>query len=192
MHDNIYEQLMHQFRHSFNLIRRSFHVSHSKHEESHLHDGQGMLLRILERHDGITQKDLAEMLQIRPPSLSELVSKLEGKGCIQKLTNEEDKRISNIKLTQKGHAVIKQVREERADMSKEFFSALSEDEQKQLLELLTKINSNLTEKDSHVDGRGMHGRMHRHSRHFRHGCGRKEHRGHGSDRCDAKPHHHGE
>jgi len=186
MQGNSYEQLMYQFRNSFNLVRRSFHAQHSEHEEGSLHDGQGMILRILERHDGITQKDLTEMLHIRPSSLSELISKLEAKGYVQRITNEEDKRVSNIKLADKGQAVLKQVKEARKNMAKDAFAVLTEEEQEQLLGLLTKLNEGLLEKHGEAAGHEhmhRHGKMHGRHRHFMHHFARRHGKGHAERVC---------
>lgn len=117
------------------------HEGHHRHH--HHHDikkiGQGRLLSFLLEQDGISQKDLAELLKIAPASVSELINKLENSGYIQKNQNETDKRITNIFLTEGGRFFAEKMKEERTELASGIFAALSEDEQKLLLSLLQKI-----------------------------------------------------
>ncbi|MBQ7081925.1 MAG: winged helix-turn-helix transcriptional regulator, partial [Oscillospiraceae bacterium] len=67
--------LMHQFHHTFNLMHRQYHqIANDKVGIRH---GQGKILMILTREDGIGQKELAERLQIRAATLSELLDKMQ-------------------------------------------------------------------------------------------------------------------
>ena len=94
------EELMHSFRYCFNLMRRRYHQTvHGKVGTRH---GQGKILSILRREDGIGQKELAERLQIRAASLSELLDKMQKSGWIQRRVNEKDRRKINIFLTEDG------------------------------------------------------------------------------------------
>ena len=69
------EELMHLFRYCFNLMRRRYHQT--VHGKVGTRQGQGKILSVLRREDGIGQKELAEQLQIRPASLSELLDKMQ-------------------------------------------------------------------------------------------------------------------
>lgn len=100
---------------------------------------RGRILIQLERQDGITQKQLAEMIDIRPQSLSELLYKLEQDGLIERRACELDKRASLVFLSPIGRARIDAIREERRRFADEFLSPLSEEEKDQLAALLGKL-----------------------------------------------------
>ena len=70
---------------------------------------QGKILSVLRREDGIGQKELAEQLQIRPASLSELLDKMQKSGWIQRRVNEKDRRKINIFLTEDGKGISQQM-----------------------------------------------------------------------------------
>ncbi len=137
MEENSCEELMHIFRYCFNLMRRQYHQNvHGKVGTQH---GQGKILSILRREEGIAQKDLAERLQIRPASLSESLDKMQKNGWIERRTNGEDRRRSNIYLTPEGQEVSLQMIEARRDMANSVFGILNKQEQAQFQALLAKL-----------------------------------------------------
>ncbi|WP_161555411.1 MarR family transcriptional regulator [Paraeggerthella hongkongensis] len=86
------------------LIRRRFAVEGG----SPLADptrGQGRILALLKVKDGVSTKDMSNVLDIRTSSLNELLGKLEGKGYVSREQSEEDGRVMVVKLTDKGRAV---------------------------------------------------------------------------------------
>ena len=94
--------------------------------------GQALVLSILAGREVLSQRELQQMLCIQPGSLSELLSKLEGKGY---LTRErgEDRRGNLLRITEAGRAAIAQIDDTSGD---DPFAALSDEEQDQLASLL--------------------------------------------------------
>jgi DNA-binding MarR family transcriptional regulator len=82
----------------------------------------------------MTQRELQDLLQIQPGSLSEVLTKLETKGMIVRSRDEEDRRRSILTLTETGRKAAEQ-KEERASL----FAALSLQEQEELQQLLGKL-----------------------------------------------------
>jgi DNA-binding MarR family transcriptional regulator len=64
--------------------------------------GQGRILAILKMRDGISAKDLSYLLGIRVSSLNETLSKLEKSGHIVREPSDGDKRVTLVRLTEKG------------------------------------------------------------------------------------------
>lgn len=64
--------------------------------------GQGRILKLLRLKPEISQRDLLELLDMRPQSLGELLGKLERDGYITRAPLEEDRRVMMIRLTEKG------------------------------------------------------------------------------------------
>lgn len=64
---------------------------------------QKKVLALLAEHtDGITQRELTEILGIHRASVSELLGKLEKKGFIVRTADEKDRRQVQVALTEKG------------------------------------------------------------------------------------------
>ena len=64
--------------------------------------GQGRILKLLRLTPEISQRDLLDLLDMRPQSLGELLGKLERDGYITRTPLEEDRRVMMIRLTEKG------------------------------------------------------------------------------------------
>ena len=103
--------------------------------------GQARCLALLEGSGPISQKRLAEILQIRPTSLSELVAKLERKGLICRAPLPADKRSYRVALTDQGRAEIERVRRAHICADLEFVQAFSDAEVCQLAALMQKAKT---------------------------------------------------
>jgi len=99
---------------------------------------QSLVLSILAGREALTQRELQQMLGIQPGSLSELVSKLEGKGYLVR-EKAKDRRGNLLRITDEGRKAIPSADELPVDNS---FAALTDDEQDQLALLLRKLLSN--------------------------------------------------
>ncbi|TCL57689.1 DNA-binding MarR family transcriptional regulator [Kineothrix alysoides] len=96
--------------------------------------GQGRILHILSERSELSQKELQEMLRVQPGSMSEILSKMESKGLVERIRDEEDKRKTQVRLTETGKA---HVENHHCGLgNKDIFSALDENQQEELKELL--------------------------------------------------------
>lgn len=141
------EQMLDQFRHYNNLLRREYSRFRDEIVCGRLSHSQGLLLSLLVENDGLTQKELSTQLRIRPASLGELVDKLEKMKYVKRQVNEKDKRFSNVYLLDEGRKVFKEIIQAKRIDAEDIFSILSEDEKNQLSALMTKLIRSL-EKNS--------------------------------------------
>ena len=102
--------------------------------------GQQRVLAILVKEDGLIQSQLAEILDIRPSSLAELMKKMEKSNDVLRKEEEHDKRIKRVFLTEKGRQKAKKISHVGEDMSEAFFAGLTEEEQENFSEYLQKIS----------------------------------------------------
>ncbi len=100
---------------------------------------QNRILLMLNESDGISQRDMTTLLQLRPQSVSETLSKLEAGGLVERRQNSRDKRVFNIFMTEEGKARAQELVIDRPDFAAMFLSPLSTEEKKQLLELLMRL-----------------------------------------------------
>lgn len=103
--------------------------------------GQGKILFILNKKEGISTKELSEILNVKVSSLNETLNKLQEQGFIEKRPSKEDKRILLIYLTSKGQ-------EFKFEVPKDIniFDCLNDDEKEDLDKYLTLILTELYEK----------------------------------------------
>jgi DNA-binding MarR family transcriptional regulator len=149
MNNSLSEKLLQRIYNFTNLTQRQYHQEHHqehpKTNDSNIGHGQGHLLGILLKHDGLTQKELSTQLQIRPASLGELVDKLESSGYVERRVNEKDKRVSNVYLKDEGRKLVKEIVKSRNSAVDKIFSCLSEEEKNQLSALMGKLVDSLKE-----------------------------------------------
>lgn len=107
--------------------------------------GYGRILDVLSQNDGVSQREIAELLNIRPQSASEAIASMESQGLVEKLTKEQDKRCSLIYITQAGRERQIALQNERIENARRIFEPLSEQEKETLLKLLNKVAATLQE-----------------------------------------------
>lgn len=98
---------------------------------------QDRVLRLLAERGELSQKELREVLNTKPGSISELISKLEAKGLISTQKGEEDRRQVILRLTKEGAERAAMLAEESREEAT--FDALTEEEQETLKALLKKL-----------------------------------------------------
>ncbi|MBQ6099371.1 MAG: MarR family transcriptional regulator [Methanobrevibacter sp.] len=109
--------------------------------EKNISRGQGRILAILKYKEGISTRELSEILNIKVPSVNETLNKLIKNGYIRKETSPEDKRVLLIYLTDKG-------KEYKFQKSKDIdiFDCLDENQKESFDECLNLISKELHER----------------------------------------------
>jgi DNA-binding MarR family transcriptional regulator len=93
-------------------------------------------LQLLTPDRTLAMKDLAEHLQMTPPSVTAITRRLVQTGLVQRTTHAEDSRVVLLSLTDAGRALYEQVTQEHIDRMVRLLGGLSADEQQQFLDLL--------------------------------------------------------
>lgn len=100
--------------------------------------GQVRLLNIIAQNDGLNQKELTKILDVRPATLSELLEKLERSNLIRRTKDEVDKRKMRVFLTPDGLAFLKKF-ENQNDSSEQVFESLSNEEKYSFYNTIKKL-----------------------------------------------------
>lgn len=82
----------------------------------------------------MSQKELQELFQVKPGSMSEILSKLENKGFIERIKDDEDKRKAIVKITEAGKIRLEE--RQKAKSNGDPFAVLDEAQQEELRKLL--------------------------------------------------------
>ena len=90
--------------------------------------GRGRVLALLRLRDGISTREMAEVLGIRVSSLNETLARMEADGVIVRRQSEEDRRVMLVDLTDEGRA-LKAPNNNLPDL---LFGDFSEEEAEQL------------------------------------------------------------
>lgn len=106
------------------------------------HRGQIRVLHLIAVNEGLTHKDLAELLDIRSPSMSELLDKLERLNLIRREKDTADKRITHVYLSPDGWELVRSS-QNQVDFSETLFGCLSEEERYLFYTVIKKICAGL-------------------------------------------------
>ncbi|MEL0030578.1 MAG: MarR family transcriptional regulator, partial [Betaproteobacteria bacterium] len=80
---------------------------------------QWWVLTHLYRNDGVTQAELADVLEIDRPALGRLLDRLEVSGWVTREDDTRDRRAKRVFLTDEVEPAMKAMRHAAADMRKE-------------------------------------------------------------------------
>ena len=120
-------------------------LPHHQKGDSHKCRGYGRILDLLSKNDGLSQREIAEALGIRPQSASEAITSMESQNLVEKRENEQDKRSCLVYITEEGRQQQIALRNERIRNAKRIFAPLTEEEKHTLFQLLNKTASALQE-----------------------------------------------
>ncbi|MDY8108348.1 MarR family transcriptional regulator [Fulvimarina sp. 2208YS6-2-32] len=107
-----------------------------------LHAGQDTVLSAICESEGISLKDLAVKLGVRPPTVTKTIARLGAQGFVEKRASPDNTRQSLAYLTVEGRMVARELKAVRKKIRKIGQDGLSKDEQKLLVKLLRKVEGN--------------------------------------------------
>jgi DNA-binding MarR family transcriptional regulator len=96
-------------------------------------------LSLLSRHDGISQRDLAEILHLSHPRVSTILLTLETNGAVVRREDEIDRRLTRVFLTSEGQTQEKEQRAVLSDYVDRTIGALPEADRRELDRLLGEL-----------------------------------------------------
>ena len=135
-------------RHEVGLIMRANRLHHSAVEKRlkalGMHRSQHMLLMSVSHSpDNVSQKELAERLQITPAAVAMTLKKLESSGYISRRADTDDNRVNRITVSEKGEEAVKLSEEIFSAVDDAMFEGISESELTAFIQIMEKINNNL-------------------------------------------------
>lgn len=108
-------------------------------KEKNIHPRQMPLIIHLSKKEGCTQKELADMMQIKPSTLNVMIWRMEKNGYIEKKQDEKDSRKSRIYFTEKGKNISDECYQSFLMIQKTLEEYFTQEEQKELERLLNKF-----------------------------------------------------
>jgi DNA-binding MarR family transcriptional regulator len=133
-----------------NDVARLLRVAADKRARAHgMTRAQWGILIWLERQPGISQKELAELLEVEPITVARLVDRLEARGMVERRPDPRDRRIWRLHLLLPAHLVLREINQQRAGMTAMVTQDVDDDSQTIMIEALVRMKATLTH-DSHL------------------------------------------
>ena len=114
-------------------------LAQTMYAEYDLNKSQSMILFQLHRDGRISQKELAQKLNVSAPS----ITSMEKSGYIVRNVDEKDQRMMRLDLTEKGQACIEHVKAIAEKMDEIAFTGISPEEKMLLRRILFQICENV-------------------------------------------------
>lgn len=105
---------------------------------------QMFCLREVAHNPGITQRDLAEKLNVSRPTLTVMLHKMEKAGLVERRADEHDQRFTRIGLASEGAGVHDEMHSVVTEVVAEMVGPLSELDRLELARLLGLLGDNMT------------------------------------------------
>lgn len=105
--------------------------------------GQPKVLEFLLHHAGEEQKKIADFFNIKPATVTALLSRMDQSGLIERRRENSDNRAYHIYLTEKGREYARRIASVMHEADERALTGFDEDEKKQFFAQLRRICSNL-------------------------------------------------
>ncbi|GMA07906.1 transcriptional regulator [Tetragenococcus halophilus subsp. flandriensis] len=127
-----------------NIGRALDYISNIEFKDIHLNKGKYLYLSRICENPGIINDNLAKLVKNDRTAVAKTVKRLEQEQLILKKADSTNKKIRHLFVTQKGKKLYNYLQREEKYSSKQALANLSLKEQKQLLNLLKIVSSNVS------------------------------------------------
>ncbi len=104
---------------------------------------QWAILIWLERQPGISQKELAELLEVEPITVARLIDRLETRGMVERRPDPRDRRIWRLHLRPPAFPMLREIDQQRADIMQMLAQGVDDTALDQMTEALLTMKATL-------------------------------------------------
>jgi DNA-binding MarR family transcriptional regulator len=108
------------------------------------HPGQAGVLWALGSGEGVSQRELAEKVRLAPPTVTAMLQKMERGGLIERTGDENDQRVTRLRLTESGRALSHDLRVAHGEYIATTIGSMPEQDRRDLARLLGKLSDNIS------------------------------------------------
>ena len=117
---------------------------------------QWWVLNHLYFHQGISQSELAGLLDIEKATLGRLLDRLEEKGWVSRQGDPNDRRTKRVHLTDKVQPTMRIMRDMARVTLDEAMQSLAPDERSTIIGMLSRMRADLSARNGRSNGNGRH------------------------------------
>jgi len=125
-----------------NVLHRIY--IHKQASKDGLYFGQLPILEYVEEHNGCTQRELSDFMQVSPPSIAMSIKRMQKTGLLEKAMDGSDLRYNRISITKKGREISDKCRKDFNEVDKQLFQGFNEQECEQLCGYFDRMIANLS------------------------------------------------
>ncbi|MBB5373296.1 MarR family winged helix-turn-helix transcriptional regulator [Acidocella aromatica] len=102
----------------------------------------GMLLR-LSRKPGISQKELADAMEVEPITVARMVDRLEAAGLVERRADEQDRRIWRLHLREAAMGMLTDIQQQRDELARFITDGVTPTQREAMVAVLLRMKANL-------------------------------------------------
>lgn len=107
--------------------------------------GQAAILFFLMKKGAVSQRELADIIQIKPPSITAALQKLEKRGLIERKMDERDQRVLRIQISEKGRECLMSMKSIENTVKTQLYKGMSQEEVLLFRRLMIQMRENMLE-----------------------------------------------
>ncbi len=115
---------------------------------------QWVILAHLDRQSGLSQNELAAIVEVEPITIGRLVDRLEARGLVERRSDPRDRRVWRLQLTPAATPILREIKQYRAELLELMTAGLDAATLKVMADGLLRMKANLATaaRDSHAIG----------------------------------------
>jgi MarR family transcriptional regulator, transcriptional regulator for hemolysin len=104
---------------------------------------QWVILARLERQPGLTQNEMAAIVEVEPITIARLVDRLEARGLVERKADPRDRRVWRLHLTPAAAPVLREINKYRTEINELITAGMGPATQKIIKDGLLQMKANL-------------------------------------------------
>lgn len=105
---------------------------------------QWMILVHLERQPGMSQNELAALIEVEPITVGRLVDRLQARGFLERRADASDRRVWRLHLTPAAQPMLKEIDHVRAELNEMLIANVPKKSLEETIDCLLQMKANLT------------------------------------------------
>jgi len=103
------------------------------------------ILAKLELQSGISQNDLAGLVEVEPITVCRLIDRLEARGLVERRSDPRDRRVRRLHLTPAAEPILDEIHAYREELREELTAGIPEAALKSQVDTLLRMKANLVQ-----------------------------------------------
>src|SRR5215475_609037 len=106
---------------------------------------QWVILIWLQRQPGLSQNELAALVEVEPITVGRLVDRLEARGLVERRPDPADRRIWRLHLKPEAQPMLKEIGNARADLNEIMIAGIPDKDLETVVECLIQMKANVSD-----------------------------------------------
>ncbi len=128
------------------VIRLYFNRTQDHLSEYGLFRGQPPILALLVADDGMSQKTIADKLDLSPATVTVTLKRMEKSGLVTRHMDERDQRVLRVHITEKGRDMFNKSEQTMIDVTEEILEGFTTEERRVFHDFIARMAENMESK----------------------------------------------